>query len=310
MLLHDTHAHLDMLLQKLGLLTDYPELDLQTADPEIIRKTDYDRSRLDELLTKQEFIFQSCVTAKNLLSSVYLFEHNPKVKFLLGSHPDMVKEGFDLREYLRENKEIVNIYKGESKATPKSTISKVLQERLVGIGEIGLDYYWVKEGKYQKIQQTLFESQIQLALELDLPIEIHTREAFEDTISILRNFPQIHGKFVIHCFTGSLENLRQVLELGGKVGYGGIITFGQNAEYLRETVSYCPEENFLLETDLPFLAPKPHRGKTCLPEYISYVGEKIGEIKGLDSDKVWERGRKNAQAIFEGKNNFHKISNS
>jgi TatD DNase family protein len=299
MLLHDTHAHLDLLLQKLGLISDYPKLDLQTVEPEIIEKTDYDKNKLDELLNNHEYIFQSGVSAKNLLSSVHLFAHNPKVKYLLGSHPDMVKEGFDLKEYLLEIDLITSLYKGESKANSESKISKVLQERLVGIGEIGLDYYWVNEEKYQKIQQTLFESQIQLALKLNLPIQIHTREAFEDTISIIHNFPQIHGRFAIHCFTGNIENLRQVLDLGGKVGYGGILTFGQNAEYLRETVRYCPNENFLLETDLPFLAPKPHRGKTCLPEYITSAGEKIAEIKEIDIDKLWSRSKENSFQIFE-----------
>ena len=153
-----------------------------------------------------------------------------------------------------------------------------LEKRIIGIGECGLDYYYTQDSRIIHKQKELFESQIDLAIKLDIPLFIHTRDAFDDTFEILKSKPGIHGKFAIHCFTGNKNHLKEVLDMGGKAAFGGIITFGKNAEYLREAFAYCPKDGYLLETDLPFLSPKPFRGKDNLPEYIKFVAEKMGQI--------------------------------
>jgi TatD DNase family protein len=127
---------------------------------------------------------------------------------------------------------------------------------------------------------------------------IHTRDSFADTFAIVQKFPQIQDRFLFHCFSGNLDELEQVLEFGGRISVGGIVTF-KNAETLREIVRNCPMDRLLIETDLPFLAPMPHRGKTCLPEYIDFVAEQIGTIKNLSKQQTWENLQKNSLQFFK-----------
>ena len=285
---HDTHLHLEMLLKKLNLIDlEVLELDFDKS----LHLAENTKSRIDELLINHEFVIQSTVSTRNFHLVKSLFSKNSKVEYLLGSHPEIVETGFDISYYLDQ----------------QSNYLKVNHDKLnlVGIGEIGLDYHYTQAENLQfsqdknlhKIQQELFESQIELAIELDLPIEIHCREAFEDTFAILLKYPKIHGKFDIHCFTGGKYEARKALEMGAKLGIGGIVTF-KNAQNLQEAVKFSPLENLLLETDLPFLAPLPNRGKICLPEYIDNVADCVANLKNIPKAQVWQTSADNAKMLF------------
>ena len=262
---HDTHAHLDILLEKQNLIT---------------------LEKIDELLINHSFVIHSTVSTTNFHLVKELFQNNPKVKYLFGSHPEIVVAGFDLEEYLKTQK----LYLGSNPDLG-----------LVGIGEIGLDYHYTQDKYLHKIQQQLFESQIELALRFNLPVAIHCREAFEDTFAVLRNYPQIHGKFEIHCFTGGIDEAKVTLELGGKLGIGGIITFN-NANSIKEAVSFAPIDSLLLETDLPFLSPIPKRGQICLPEYIDFVADFVAGLKGVSKEQIWNMCEANARDLYFNSN--------
>lgn len=163
--------------------------------------------------------------------------------------------------------------------------------KLVGIGEIGLDYHYDIESK--QIQQKFFELQVEIALKNNLPVCIHSRDAEEDTISILKNYPGIRG--VIHCFTGSSKFAFDSLDLGFYISASGIITF-KKSEKLRETIKQIPFDKLLIETDAPFLAPAPHRGKTNEPAFIIYTAEKLAEILQKSYEEI---ARKTSDNFFK-----------
>ncbi len=166
-------------------------------------------------------------------------------------------------------------------------------DKIVAIGEIGLDYYY--DNAPREIQKLWFREQLKLAVELDLPVIIHSREASEDTYDILfeNNAHSVGG--VIHCFSGSAEMARRYTDLGYYIGIGGVVTF-KNAKKLVEVVKEVPLSRILVETDAPYLTPEPHRGKRNDSSFIPHIIEKIAEIKGLTKEEVetatWENGRR------------------
>lgn len=164
--------------------------------------------------------------------------------------------------------------------------------RTVAIGEIGLDYYWDTTYKAQQID--FFKRQLNLAKELNLPVIIHDRDAHGDTLEILKKYKP---KGVLHCFSGSIEMAREIIKLGLYIGVGGVITF-KNSKKLAEIVNEIPLEKILLETDAPYLAPEPNRGKTNNSSYIIYVAEKIAEIKGITTEEVLSVTTKNVKTLF------------
>lgn len=145
------------------------------------------------------------------------------------------------------------------------------------IGEIGLDYYW-EENPPKDVQKAVFRKQMELARELNLPVIIHDREAHKDTLDIIKEFPEVTG--VLHCFSGSVEFARECLKLGYYVGFTGVVTF-KNAKKALEVVKEVPLDRLLVETDCPYMAPTPYRGKRNRSEYIKYIIDKISEIKGI-----------------------------
>ena len=165
-------------------------------------------------------------------------------------------------------------------------------EKVVALGEIGLDYYWNKENKDRQIEA--FISQIELAKKYDLPIIVHDRDAHADTLEILKKYKP---KGVVHCFSGSREMAREVVKLGMYIGVGGVVTF-KNARRLVEVVEDISMENLLLETDGPYLAPEPFRGKLNNSFLISLVAEKISEIKKIPVDEVYDITKNNAIKLF------------
>lgn len=165
-------------------------------------------------------------------------------------------------------------------------------EKCVAIGEIGLDYYWRQDTKSQ--QKEMFENQIILAKELNLPIIVHDREAHNDTLEILKKHKP---KGVLHCFSGSVETAKEVLKLGMYIGLGGAVTF-KNARKAVEVAEMLPLDRLLLETDCPYMAPVPMRGKRNNSTYISYIAEKIAEIKGVDPQTVLDVTAENTKKLF------------
>ncbi|HHU93434.1 MAG TPA: TatD family hydrolase [Halanaerobiaceae bacterium] len=169
------------------------------------------------------------------------------------------------------------------------------EEKVVAIGEIGLDYYY--DHSPRDIQRAAFIDQLVLAKKLNLPIVVHSREAEEDTISILKEHYRQGGTGILHCFSGSLKMAREALELGFYLAFGGIVTF-KNAGGLLEVLEELPLDRILLETDCPYLSPVPYRGKRNEPAYLPYVAEKIGEIKGVSLEEVAEITTANAIRVY------------
>lgn len=166
------------------------------------------------------------------------------------------------------------------------------REKVVAVGEIGLDYYW-KENPPRDFQEQVFRRQIELALELDLPVIIHDREAHGDSLRIVLDYPGLRGVF--HCFSGSPEMAQELLKRGWYLGFDGPITY-KNAKRAPEVAAVTPLERIVVETDAPYMAPVPMRGKRNDSHYLPYVIEKLAEWKGVTAEEMtrvtWENGRR------------------
>ena len=168
------------------------------------------------------------------------------------------------------------------------------EKKLIAIGETGLDYHYMYSSA--KVQQQVFSKQLQLAVELNLPVIMHSREAETDTLNILQEIP-VPPLGVAHSFTSSFEMAKTLIEMGWYIGINGIVTF-KNAEDLREVVSWLPLDRLLLETDSPFLAPTPFRGKPNKPAYIPAIATFIAELRGISLEQLSEQTSANAQRLF------------
>ena len=166
-------------------------------------------------------------------------------------------------------------------------------EKILAIGEIGLDYHY--EDVPREIQKECFDSQMSIAVELGLPVIIHDREAHKDSLDIVAAHKGINGVF--HCFSGSREMAREVLDLGLYIAFGGSLTFKNNVKTV-EAAKYVPLDRIVVETDCPYLTPVPYRGKRNSSVYLKYVIEKIAEIKGVSAVEVEEATYENACRLF------------
>ena len=166
-------------------------------------------------------------------------------------------------------------------------------KKVVAIGEMGLDYFYMHSDREKQI--SCFEDQLQLARELDYPVVIHTREAEEDTKCVLQNYPNTRGH--VHCFTGSMDLAQHLLAAGYHLGFTGIITFKQ-AQDLREVVKATPLDRILIETDAPYLAPVPHRGKRNEPAFLPHIAEAVAQLKNVDLDTVIKQTTKNFYHLY------------
>lgn len=169
------------------------------------------------------------------------------------------------------------------------------REKIVAIGEIGLDYYWPEPDR--EIQKKWFKEQLNLAEEMGLPVIIHSRDAAADTLEILKERNIHKTKGVIHCFSYTWEIAREYLNMDYYFGIGGVLTF-KNAKKLKEAVIHIPIEKILLETDCPYLAPEPYRGERNQSEYIFYVAEQLAELKNLSREEVLEITGRNAKIFY------------
>ncbi|MDM8310939.1 MAG: TatD family hydrolase [Clostridium cadaveris] len=155
-------------------------------------------------------------------------------------------------------------------------------QKVRAIGEIGLDYYW-EENPSRDVQKEAFRAQMKLAEKLNMPVIIHDRDAHADTLEILKEFPNVIG--VIHCFSGSVEFARECLKLGYYIGFTGVVTF-KNAKKIIEVAKEVPLDRILVETDCPYMAPTPYRGKRNQSSYIIHILEKIAEIKDISIETL------------------------
>ncbi|WP_404348712.1 TatD family hydrolase [Sutcliffiella horikoshii] len=168
-------------------------------------------------------------------------------------------------------------------------------EKVVAIGEMGLDYHWDKSPK--EIQKEVFRKQIQLAKKVKLPIVIHNRDATADVVQILKEEDAKEVGGIMHCFTGSLEVAKECMEMNFYISFGGPVTF-KNAKKPKEVVKEIPMEKLLIETDCPYLTPHPYRGKRNEPGYVRLVAEQIAELKELTIEEVAEKTTANAKKLF------------
>jgi len=193
---------------------------------------------------------------------------------------------------------VVGIHPHNAKAMSTSTLDSLRElaqaPRVVAIGEIGLDYYRGLSPRAR--QKEAFEQQIRLAKELQLPIVVHDREAHYDVLEVLREFGK-DVKGILHCFSGDLNMVEEVIEMGYLISIAGPVTF-PNARKLHQLVQHLPEESIVLETDCPFLSPQSRRGERNEPMYVLETAHKVAELKGIQVDELAELTSQNARRIF------------
>ena len=232
----------------------------------------YDDNSFDE--DRQEVLSQikengvvgilNCASSYESIDKTYkLTMENNFIYGALGIHPENANEFNDDVE--REIRELVG-----------------KNEKIIAKGEIGLDYYW-EENPPKEVQKDVFRKQMKLAETLNLPVVIHDRDAHQDTLEIMKEFPKVNG--IVHCFSGSTEFALECIKLGYYIGIGGVVTF-KNAKKIVEVVKAIPLDKILVETDAPYMAPTPNRGKRNKSDYIAYIIEQIANIKDLEPKEV------------------------
>ena len=225
-----------------------------------------------------EKLVNVCASIDGLQDTVKLIEKYPFIYGAVGVHPDDAEQMTE--ETLAEIRRISHM------------------DKMIAIGEIGLDYYWHKEKKEHEIQQKMFRAQMEIAREEKLPFMIHSRDAAEDTLNIVREYMQggMYGG-IIHCFSYSREIAAVYLNMGLYLGIGGVVTF-KNAKKLKEVVQYAPLSQLVLETDCPYMAPEPNRGKRNSSLYLPYVVQAIAELKQVTPEEVIEVTRENTHRLL------------
>jgi len=239
-----------------------------------LSRKDYDN--LEEIIERmnENIIIVSGTNDETNKEVIELIDKYPNIYGVIGIHPE------EANNYTLESLKFIE----ENINNPK----------IVGIGEIGLDYYWVKDNKDKQID--LFIKQIELANKYNKTIVIHSRDAINDTYNILKE--HLKTKAVMHCYSSSLEMAKKFIDLGIKLGIGGVLTF-KNSKVLKEVVENIDIKNILLETDSPYLTPEPYRGKKNEPYNVLYVAKKIAEIKNIELEEVLEITSKNAIEQFD-----------
>lgn len=237
-----------------------------------------DYNNKEEIIKNMEdnIMIVSTASPKDINEVIELCETHKNIYGTIGIHP-----------------EFADTYKNED----LKKIEKYLNHpKIVGIGEIGLDYHYTKQNKEK--QKELFIKQINLANKYQKTIVIHSRDAIEDTYNIIEKYKNKNIKCNMHCFSGSLEMAERFVKLGVKLGIGGVLTF-KNEKKLKEIVSTLDIHNFILETDSPYLTPEPLRGKKNEPQNIKYIAAKISQLKGIDYAKTLEITTQTAIGQFD-----------
>lgn len=207
------------------------------------------------------------------LRSVALAKKYPFVYAAVGSHPDDADH--------------------VDAATLAMYESLCREEKVRAIGEIGLDYHY--EDVPREIQRQAFRLQLELARKLNMPVIVHEREAHADAMELVREFSDVRGVF--HCYSGALEQAKELVRRGWYIGFTGVLTF-KNARKAVEVAEWLPLDRILIETDCPYMAPEPHRGRRNDSRYVPLVGKKLAEIKNLPEQQVAEATTENAKRLF------------
>ena len=205
--------------------------------------------------------------------SVALAERYDWIWAAVGSHPDDAAQVDEAR---------IAVYRELCK-----------NPRVKAIGEIGLDYHY--EDPPRDVQQRAFRLQMALAQELSMPVVIHERKAHEDGLRIIDEFPDVKGVF--HCFSGSYEMAKELIKRGWCIGFTGVVTF-KNAHKAVEVAQNIPLDRILIETDCPYMAPEPFRGRRCDPSLVPYVAKKIADLRGIPAEEVARATESNARRVF------------
>lgn len=262
---------------------DIPKLDLPIIETHFHLDMLKEISRDDLVAKCIEYNIEKMVTistsANNLDEVIAISKTYERLYCTQGLHPHDGKEWND-----------------EVKAHVIRNLKNPENKKIVAIGEIGLDYYYSKSPRDEQIKA--FEEQLQIAIDFNLPVVIHTRDADEDTMSILKNFSKdLKRKGVIHSFTSGLDLCQFCLDEGFSIGFNGIITF-KNAQNVRDALKIVPLERILLETDAPFLTPDPYRGAENAPFYLPFVAEKVAEVKETTMEKILTQCHINSKNLF------------
>ena len=193
---------------------------------------------------------------------------------MMGLHPCSVKEG----------------YKGELTIVKKHFENR----KFVAVGETGLDFYW--DRTFTKEQYESFQTQIEIGLQYDIPVVIHSRNSIDECIKVINENQKGNLKGVFHCFSGNIQQAKQIIDLGFYLGIGGVVTFKNSG--LDKVMTEIDVQNIILETDAPYLAPVPFRGKRNECSYLKYVVEKLGEVKNVSKEEIENSTTKNAKELF------------
>lgn len=210
---------------------------------------------------------------------------------------------FEVDKFVQDHDDVygyVGIFPEEAKTFTDKTLTDMEEiirnnKKIVGIGEVGLDYYWDKS--FKELQKEIFIKQIEFANQMNLPLNIHSREAHLDTLEILKKYNK-NSTAILHCYSGSSEFAKVCVKEGIYIALGGVVTF-KNALKTKEVAQTVPLEYLLLETDDPYLAPVPFRGKENQPMYVKYVAEEIAKLRGITADEVEKITTQNALKIFD-----------
>ncbi len=170
------------------------------------------------------------------------------------------------------------------------------KESYCAVGECGLDYYYLHSPK--EIQIGVFRHQLSMSALHDKPVIVHIREAFDEAYALINEAASKGVKGVVHCFTGDAPQVKQILDLGWYVGFTGIITFGKNADSVRDALKVCPLDRLLIETDAPYLAPKPHRGESNESAFLPLIAEQAASLKGVALEALIQATTENAKKLF------------
>ncbi|MCI5712778.1 MAG: TatD family hydrolase [Roseburia sp.] len=242
-------------------------------------KFDSDREELLASLPKQniEYVINVGSNLETTNKSIELAKQYDYIYAAIGVHPSDVEE-LDESSY--------------------DVLEKAAKfEKTVAIGEIGLDYYWDKEPAVQAKQREWFKRQMLLAKQHNLPVIIHSRDAAEDTMRVMKEIKAEEIPGVIHCYSYSVEMAKEFVKMGYYIGIGGVVTF-KNAKKLKEVAAEIPLERILLETDCPYMAPEPHRGERNSSLYLPYVVEKLAEIRNISKEEIISTTNQNARKLF------------
>ena len=237
---------------------------------------DEDRAQLLSELPNQQIslLMNPACSLESSYNAVKLANEYDYIYAAVGSHPDVANE---------VNEEVLESYR------------KLCREnnKIKAIGEIGLDYYY--EDIPREVQKQAFRAQMALAQELDLPVIVHERDAHEDGMAIVKEFQKVKGVF--HCYSGSAEMARQLVELGWYIGFTGVLTF-KNARKAVEVAASIPLERIVLETDCPYMAPDPFRGKRNDPGKLYRMAEKLAEIRGVSVEEIHRITVENGKRLY------------